>query len=34
VTNIRLTFPSIVLEGLMYRSTDGKIEQLLFNKAD
>jgi D-alanyl-D-alanine carboxypeptidase len=34
VCTIRLTFPSVVLEGLMYRSTDGKIQQLLFNKAD
>jgi D-alanyl-D-alanine carboxypeptidase len=34
VCNIRLTFPSVVLEGLMYRSPDGKIEQLLFNKTD
>jgi D-alanyl-D-alanine carboxypeptidase len=34
VCTIRLTFPSVVLEGLMYRSTDGKIQQLLFNKTD
>ncbi len=34
VCNIRLTFDKLVLEGLMYRSPDGKIEQLLFNKAD
>ena len=32
VASIRLTFPSAVLTGLMYRSTDGKIQQLLFDK--
>jgi CubicO group peptidase (beta-lactamase class C family) len=34
VSNIRLTFPSMTLGGLLYRSPDGKIEQLLFNKVD
>jgi CubicO group peptidase (beta-lactamase class C family) len=34
VTNIRLVFKKQVLEGLMYRSADGKIQQLLFLKGD
>ncbi len=34
VTSIQLKFPSVKLGGLMYRSSDGKIEQLLFNKVD
>jgi D-alanyl-D-alanine carboxypeptidase len=32
VASIRLTFKSAVLRGLLYRSTDGKIQQLLFEK--
>ena len=32
VSSIRLTFKSAVLKGLLYRSTDGKIQQLLFDK--
>ncbi len=32
VCTIRLTFKSVVLKGPMYRSTDGKIQQLLFVK--
>jgi D-alanyl-D-alanine carboxypeptidase len=32
VASIRLTFKSVVLKGLLYRSTDGKIQQLLFEK--
>ncbi len=32
VASIRLTFKSAVLKGLLYRSTDGKIQQLLFEK--
>jgi D-alanyl-D-alanine carboxypeptidase len=32
VASIRLTFKSEVLKGLLYRSTDGKIQQLLFEK--
>jgi D-alanyl-D-alanine carboxypeptidase len=32
VASIRLTFKSVVLRGLLYRSTDGKIQQLLFEK--
>ena len=32
VASIRLTFKSAVLKGLLYRSTDGKIQQLLFDK--
>jgi D-alanyl-D-alanine carboxypeptidase len=32
VASIRLKFKSAVMKGLMYRSTDGKIEQLLFEK--
>jgi D-alanyl-D-alanine carboxypeptidase len=34
VCTVRLTFKSLSLEGLLYRSTDGKIQQLLFGKAD
>jgi CubicO group peptidase (beta-lactamase class C family) len=33
VALIRLTFKSVVLKGLLYRSPDGKIQQLLFDKA-
>ncbi len=32
VASIRLTFKSAILRGLLYRSTDGKIQQLLFEK--
>jgi D-alanyl-D-alanine carboxypeptidase len=32
VSSMRLTFKSAVLKGLMYRSPDGKIQQLLFEK--
>jgi CubicO group peptidase (beta-lactamase class C family) len=32
VTPVRLTFPTIKLRGLLYRSPDGKIQQLLFEK--
>ncbi len=32
VASIRLTFPSTVLKGLLYRSPDGKVQQLLFTK--
>ena len=32
VASIRLTFKSVVLKGLLYRSTDGKVQQLLFEK--
>jgi D-alanyl-D-alanine carboxypeptidase len=34
VCTVHLTFKSLKLEGLLYRSTDGKIQQLLFGKAD
>jgi len=32
VASIRMTFASGVIKGLLYRSTDGKIQQLLFDK--
>jgi D-alanyl-D-alanine carboxypeptidase len=32
VSSIRLTFKSAAIKGLLYRSTDGKIQQLLFEK--
>lgn len=32
VASVRLTFKGAVLRGLLYRSTDGKIQQLLFEK--
>ena len=32
VAVIRLTFKSTTLGGLLYRSPDGKIQQLLFHK--
>jgi len=32
VASIRLTFKTITLAGLLYRSPDGKIQQMLFNK--
>ena len=32
VASIRFTFPSAVIEGLLYRTPDGKIQQLLFGK--
>ncbi|HWE40014.1 MAG TPA: serine hydrolase domain-containing protein [Isosphaeraceae bacterium] len=32
VTPVHLTFPTIKLRGLLYRSPDGKIQQLLFEK--
>ena len=32
VASIRLTFRSATLRGLMYRTPDGKIQQLLFEK--
>jgi CubicO group peptidase (beta-lactamase class C family) len=32
VATIRFTFKSAVLEGLLYRTSDGKIQQLLFGK--
>jgi D-alanyl-D-alanine carboxypeptidase len=32
VAGVRLTFPKATLGGLLYRSPDGKIQQMLFNK--
>ena len=32
VATLRFTFASVVIEGLLYRTPDGKIQQLLFGK--